>query len=307
MIPTTETSTHPAPPALSPGVARAIECLYPDSGAPRYSISQDQFLQWVTAVVTKYAAGASESEQLELLEKLHLEELVLARACSLGNDDAWTTFLTRFRASLYESAYRIAGDDATGREIADELYADLYGIPNTLGRRVSKLDYYMGRGSLEGWLRTVLSQRFIDRCRSQAKTVSLDEQLDAGESFPAPSEAATALPDPRLTAALDQVLRELAAEDRFLLASYYLDQRTLAQLARALHVHESTMSRRLDRITTQIRKRVVKHLRASGLGQRQCDELLENTDVRDLDLDLTTKLRQDSPGAAFYNKDGSAS
>ena len=177
-----------APPAPEPAVSKAIEHRYAGSGAARYNISAGQFLQIVTVVVTKYAPDAPESDQLELLSKLKLEDLVLARACSAGHEAAWDTFLTRFRASLYESAYRIAGNDATGREIADELYADLYGIPNRDGRRVSKLDYYMGRGSLEGWLRTVLSQHYIDRYRSHAKSVSLEEQLESGASFPAPPE-----------------------------------------------------------------------------------------------------------------------
>ena len=296
----------PAPRPLAPAVAMAIERLYPDC-ASRYDISPDRFLQIVTLVVTKYAGDAPEASQLQLLEKLHVEELVLARGCSAGNEAAWTVFLNRFRAPLYESAYRIAGNDATGREIADELYADLYGIPRSDGHRVSKLDYYMGRGSLEGWLRTVLAQHHIDRCRSHAKTVSLEEQIEFGASFPDRAQAATPPPDPRLAVALNQVLDELPAEDSFLLASYYLDQQTLAQLARTLHVHESTISRRLDRLTTQLRRNVIQHMRATGLKPRQCDELLDQLDVRDLNLDLHSKLRQESTGAAFYNKNGSAS
>ncbi len=294
-----------APPALASAVSKAIAQNYANSGAARFSVSAEQFLQFVTVVVTKYAAGALESNQLELLSKLHLQDLVLARACSSGNDPAWETFLLRFRSALYETAYRIARNEATGREIADELYADLYGVPNREGRRVSKLDYYMGRGSLEGWLRTVLSQHYIDRCRSHAKTVSLEEQLESGASFPAPAEP-SAEPDPRLATAIDQTLDELTSEDRFILASYYLDQRTLAQLARQLHVHESTMSRRLNRITSHLRKRTLKHLRAAGLNARQCEELLQELDVRDLNLDVTAKLRQETSTPAFYNKDGSA-
>ena len=200
----------------------------------------------------------------------------------------------------------MAKNEATGREIADELYAELYGLPNRDGSRVSKLDYYMGRGSLEGWLRTVLSQHYVDRCRSYSKNVSLEEQLEAGVSFPAPLAAADPQPDPRLAAALEQSLDELCSEDRFLLASYYLDRCTLAQLARQLHVHESTMSRRLDRITAHLRKRVLKRLRATGLSTRQCDEFMQDLDVRDLDVDVAAKLRQENPPAAFYKKGGSA-
>jgi RNA polymerase sigma-70 factor (ECF subfamily) len=302
----TEPSTAAETPILGSAVSKAIHQRYAESGAARFGLSADQFQQIVAEVMARYAASAAESEQLELLSKLKLDELVLARACSAGNDTAWEAFLLRFRATLYESAYRIAGNEATGREIADELYAELYGVSSRDGRRVSKLDSYMGRGSLEGWLRTVLSQHFIDRCRSYSKSSSLEEQIEAGANFPAPAEPAMAEPDPRLAAALHQALDELAAEDRFLLASYYLDQRTLAQLARQLGVHESTMSRRLDRITTRLRKRTLKGLRAAGLSTRQCDELLQDLDVRDLKLDLASKLRQETSATAFYKEDGSA-
>jgi RNA polymerase sigma-70 factor (ECF subfamily) len=302
-----EPSIAAEPHALGSAVAKVIDLRYAESGAHRYEIPRNQFRQIVTAVVTKYAANASERGQLELIAKLRVEELILARACSAGNDKAWETFLLRFRASLYESGYRIAANEASGREIADELYAELYGIANRDGRRVSKLDYYMGRGSLEGWLRTVLSQHYIDRCRSYSKNVSLEEQVEAGASFPAAPEPSTTEPDPRLAVALDESLNELSPEDRFILASYYLDQQTLAQLARQLHVHESTMSRRLDRITTHLQKHTVRKLRTAGLNARQCDELMQEVDVRDLNLDVARKLRQESPLPAFYNKDGSAS
>jgi hypothetical protein len=34
---------------------------------------------------------------------------------------------------------------------------------------------------------------------------------------------------------------------------------------------------------------------------------MQELDVRDLDLNLSAKLRQETPVPAFYNKDGSAS
>src|ERR1035438_2250494 len=164
-------------PALGSAVFDAIAQRYSESGAESYGITPQLFQQIVAAVVIRYAANASEAEQLELVSALRIGELVLARACSAGNEHAWDIFLVRFRALLYETAYRIAKDEATGRELADGLYAELYGIPHREGHRVSKLDYYTGRGSLEGWLRIVLARQHIDRCRSHAKDVSLDEQV----------------------------------------------------------------------------------------------------------------------------------
>lgn len=297
---------------LAPAVADAIRRSYAESGAQRFGIGSEQFEQMVAAVVLRYAHGQPQTEQMQVVASLRVEELVLARACSAGNETAWELFLTRFRASLYDSAYRIAKDDATARELADGLYAELYGIPNECGRRVSKLDYYMGRGSLEGWLRTVLSQQYVDRYRSHRKDVSLEEQVESGVSFAAKPLSSDEVPDPRVGTAIKETLAELGSEERFLLASYYLDQRTLAEIGRMLRVHESTVSRKLERVTAELRKRVRKRIQAAGISPRRCDELLAELDVRDLDVDVAGKLgrekrseekpRQETSDTAFYNK-----
>jgi RNA polymerase sigma-70 factor, ECF subfamily len=232
---------------------------------------------------------------------LWVGELALARACSEGNELAWEEFLTRFRAPLYEAAYRIAKDEATGREIADGLYADLYGMPNRGGRRVSKLDYYMGRGPLEAWLRTVLAQQYVDRYREQRHDVSLDEQLEMGASFAA-RPAAPMAPDERVASAVADSLAGCNEEERFLLASYYLDGQTLADIGRQLRVHESTISRKLTRLTGDLRKRVRKRLLIAGVDGQQCDELLQDLEVRDLNVDIEATLRQESPQATFYKE-----
>ena len=85
---------------------------------------------------------------------------------------------------------------------------------------------YTGRGSLEGWLRTVMAQEFINRYRKQKRTVSLEEQTDEGVQFAAAVTDPASTPDsalqPQLEAATDRALAELSAEDRFTLAAYYL-------------------------------------------------------------------------------------
>jgi RNA polymerase sigma-70 factor, ECF subfamily len=177
------------------------------------------------------------------------------------------------------------------RELADELYADLYGISAREGRRQCKLDYYMGRGSIEGWLRTVLSREYVNRYRSRFREVSLDERLEAGVEFESPPATAEKGPDDCIGIAVCQTLASVSAEERFLLASWYLDQRTLADIARQLHVHESTISRRLDRLTGTLRKRVRKRLQAAGLSSRDCEELMLELDVRDLSVNVAASLK----------------
>jgi len=287
-------------PPLGSIVAAAITQRYEESGSQRYGIPPERFQQIAGAVVLRYAANAPETDQIQLVAILRVTELALARACSDGNELAWQDFLTRFRAPLYEAAYRIAKDEATGRELADGLYADLYGMPNRAGRRVSKLDYYMGRGPLEAWLRTVLAQQYVDRYRAQRHDVSLDEQLEAGASLPAPPVPTA--PDDRVASAMAKSLAECDEEQRFLLASYYLDGQTLATIGRQLRTHESTISRKLTRLTAALRKRVKRRLQASGVDNRRCDELLANLDVRDLNVDVQAILRQETAPVPFYKE-----
>jgi len=275
--------------------------LYGKAGAEKFGLSIEDFTSILREVTAKYrgAATASSSdgresrwvETAQFCSGLHLEELALARACSKGSEAAWEVFLTRYREKLYDAARAIAQEESQARELADSLYADLFGMSKDGAPRVSKLSYYTGRGSLEGWLRTVLAQEYVNRYRSQRRLVSLEEQTEAGAQFRAPaSDPAPAL-DTRLETATDEALQALPAEDRFLLASYFLDGRTLAETARILGVHESTISRRVEKITATLRKQIVAGLMRRGMNRAQAVEALD-ADVRDLSLDVAARLRE---------------
>jgi RNA polymerase sigma-70 factor (ECF subfamily) len=105
-----------------------------------------------------------------------------------------------------------------------------------------------------------------------------------------------------LEQAVEGALNSCEAEDRLLLAAYYLDGRTLLEIARVLGVHEATVSRRLKRVCEEIRKQVVKNLQSAGMGRRAADEAL-GTDLRDLGVNLK-RLLQHSQTDAFKEKAG---
>jgi RNA polymerase sigma-70 factor (ECF subfamily) len=284
--------------------------LYERSGAAVYGMSAEQFAAIIEEILGKYLSSnsapnsVSESgrawskQKADFCAGLRLEELALARACAAGNERAWQDFIGRYRQKLHHMALHITRDATHGEELADSLFADLYGVNARNEMRTSKLLSYSGRGSLEGWLRTVMAQEFINRYRKQKRTVSLEEQTEEGAQFAAAVPDAAPLPDQRLEAATDEALAELPPEDRFTLASYYLDGRTLAEIARRLGLHESSVSRRLDRLATGLRKRILAGLRTRGMSHSQAAEALE-TDVRDIRLNLRARLTQDSGAIAF--------
>jgi RNA polymerase sigma-70 factor (ECF subfamily) len=271
---------------------RAVaEELFTKSKGEEFGLTAEAFLRILEEITLKYVPAASPREKQVFCLALRVEELALARACAAGHQRAWEIFLTRYRAKLYEIAGHIARESSAGRELADALYADLYGMTLREGRRVSKLNFYTGRGSLEGWLRTVLAQEYVNRYRRQRRTVSLDEEVEEGAQFAVVNPEPTASVDPAVEAATDNALAELLPEDKFVLAAYYLDSRTLAEIGRMLSVHESTISRRLDKLAKSLRKRILAALEKSGMSHRQAQEALE-VDVRDLQLSLREKLQE---------------
>lgn len=276
---------------------------YAASGATAFEIAESEFIGIVWAVVERREAAPDGVELAQFLAGLRIEELVLTRACAAGNNLAWEKFLNRYRAVLYGAAYKIANDEGRARELADSLYAELYGVSEKGAERSSKLLYYSGKGSLEGWLRTVVAQEYVNRYRRARRETSLEEAEEAGQQFAAAPATNDPPADQRIDDAIAAGIAELDAEERFMLASYYLDGRKLAEIARLLRVHESTISRKLERATAALRKRVRKRLIAAGMSARQAEETMQEVDVRDIQLPIEKTLRQESQGTAFYKKE----
>jgi RNA polymerase sigma-70 factor (ECF subfamily) len=195
-----------------------------------------------------------------------------------------------YRPVLYRAADAL---DPTGgaREIADSLYADLYGLNERDGERRSLFRYFEGRSSLATWLRAVLAQRFVDRMRSARRFDPLDDDEVERRSF-----ATSAPHDPPTSSSEDQALlrraigaaiQELPARDRLRLGCYYQEELTLAQTGRVLGEHEATVSRQLARTRRAIRDSVERQLGSSGLSRQRITACFEAAaeDPGPLDID----------------------
>ena len=241
--------------------------------------------------------GAIDSRDLaRYLESLHLEDLALACACGLGHEGAWEHFMREHRPVLYRAADHI---DPTGgaREIADALYAELYGLGERDGRRESLFRHFHGRSSLATWLRAVLSQRHVDRLRSRARIDPLPDEDTPGTMAARPERLD---PDRRryvrlVREALALAVAGLQARDRLRLSCYYAQQLTLAEIGRLLHEHEATASRHLARVRRLIRDDVEEALRAAGLGDAEIGECLASIVDDPGPLDLREMLETAGP------------
>jgi RNA polymerase sigma factor (sigma-70 family) len=219
------------------------------------------------------------------LRSLHLEDLALVCALRNGSEPAWEEFMGRYRPILYGAARAIVGSagEARARDLADSLYAELYGLNGAGGARGrALLDYFHGRSKLATWLRTVLAQRHVDTLRAAKRTESLQDDesrvADCGTMRPATAAGRDRTdayeagdPDrtrllPQLGLAMAAALAALAPGERLLLSLYYVQELTLAQVARLRGVHEATISRQLEGIRRELRQSVERALASTGSG-----------------------------------------
>jgi len=262
------------PASSAPAVsAEAIDRLFAQAAAGRWDVSRERFAEAVCRVAERLAPGGGAAADAAVAA-LHAQDLALALACGDGHDAAWEHFVFTYRPELYRAA-RAMTDDATGRELADSLYADLFGLVERDGARQSLFRYYQGRAKLSTWLRSVLAQRHVDLVRAQKRLTSIDDPDSSADTrLPARAPVDTARAESMQMAALaiTAALAALEGPDRVRLAYYYVHGLTLAQAGRLFGESEATASRKLERARKSLRTGITTTLAVRGLAPADVDD-----------------------------------
>ena len=260
--------------------ASLLQSAYLRSNAAHWKVTYEEFAAALyRSAMHRFGAVQPSAEAAAVyFQSLHLEDLALACALLSGSELAWEKFVADYRLVLYASARAIvgAGGEARARELADSLYAELYGIDRAGGaRKNSLLDYFHGRSKLATWLRSVLAQRHVDALRASRRLDSLDDEPTAaraavlgrahGASKDIDPDRARLLP--RLAEAIPEALAALPPADRLLLSLYYVQGLTLAQIARTRGVHEATASRQLQNVRSELREHIESVLARGSAAQ----------------------------------------
>jgi RNA polymerase sigma factor (sigma-70 family) len=259
-----------------------LDQLFADSGASSWGLPCGVFADTLELSAKKHFGG--DVPGIAKLEgyffSLHLQDLALACGCAEGNTAAWDYFVATYRGYLRSVAaflLRCPPDSPAACELADSLFAELYGIGEVANRR-SLFRYFHGRSSLKTWLRAVLAQRHVDTIRTGRRFTDLDSiagdgNLTLSAHRPGLSPAinpqdARAPRDPHrdelvglFRRTLEIALGLLAPRDKERLRLYYAAEQTLAEIGRKLGEHESSVSRNLDRTRRELRQQVELALR----------------------------------------------
>jgi len=259
------------------GRAPLVDWLYAQSQYGRWGLPREGFSAALERSAKKRcASGRVTLHQLEeFLSALHLEDLALACACAEGCEPAWEHFFATYRPYLRTAAaaiLRCNSSSAEACELADSLFADLYGVADGKGSAPSLFRYFHGRSSLKTWLRAVLAQRHIDAIRAGRRFEELGEDDAQDPRQLAPSGPQLHPDDPHrerylalFGRALSEALAKLEPQERERLRLYYTEEKTLAKIGRLLGEHESSVSRHLDGVRRNLRGAVETILRR-GFG-----------------------------------------
>ena len=238
----------------------------------QWRIEQKDILPILEKSVASWGGLARGEAVADYLEALRADDLALAIACRVGVASAWETFIEKYRPVLFRAARAICREEIAARELADSMWAELYGVDAKGERRRSLLDYFHGRSSLATWLRAIVAQRHVDGIRSTRRFEQLDDT--------APRESSTETSEPLepgytrameiFAAVLSAAIAALANGDRLRLAYYYSHELSLREIARVMGEHESTISRKLERTRRELRKKVEQELRKThGMSTEQ--------------------------------------
>jgi RNA polymerase sigma factor (sigma-70 family) len=185
------------------------------------------------------------------------DEALQVRKCQDGDPVA----LADLRARCHQPLSNILLARGASRTEAEDLLADLWAdcVPGP-GERPSLLEKFSGKCSLQGWLATVATNRWVDFKRRQARRVELD--ASGNGSGGDPMAEMPAVPAADRDAGTVSMLREslqaafalCPADAMVCLRLVYLHGLTQREVMRLLGWSESKVSRFLNQAMVQIEK-----------------------------------------------------
>lgn len=289
--------------------------------APNFSVREDCFKASLIKSLQKYLVKPdsplpTKEEAEKFLRAIKTPDLFLALGCANGNERAWWEFDQQHRAYLERISHHLASSDLNAQEVVDQVYVDLYGTRMVDGARLSKFSTFSGKGSIRGWLRTVIWHSLVDMHRASHDEISLDEMTEnVGEGHAHANFAETNLGGEdemvdhlarerykkATVSSIESAFSTLDDHEKLLLLYYHVDNLKLREIAKlveqptsplrnwfqrksaarennpASRIHESTIMRWLEKTYSKVLKIF-------------CEELGNNHNLKEEEIDICMDL-----------------
>src|SRR5882672_1617033 len=264
---------------LTPELDAVIRSGYSE-GQARFcelALDLDIYTKRIQMIIHKHlGADPAEKSAVNFTKGLHGVDLYLAVACaqytpksaeesqaSLASEQAslaWKTLESTYKHFIRGLAHFFFRKGFVSQDLADSIFADLF-LPDRSG--TSRIASYDGRSSLSTWLRVVVSNRAINAQRSSASTQSVELLTDIPDE-PALENVDSGLRMRRYQSALEgslvAVCHSLTSRERLILLWRYEDGLQLGEIAKLLGIHQSNVTRQLERLQSKLREQIVEIL-----------------------------------------------
>ncbi|HXB21633.1 MAG TPA: sigma-70 family RNA polymerase sigma factor [Candidatus Solibacter sp.] len=243
----------------------------------------------ISSILKKHLGSSpAPSEIIAFVKALHGRDLYLATACAQcspggknGSGEyagaAWKMLESTYKGfvcDLVRFSYR---PGFASQDLADSIVTDLF-LPDRSG--ASRIASYDGRSSLSTWLRVIVCNRAINAQRCSANAKSTEMQPDVPDE-PALEKIEMTVRARRYGEALEDALasacRALTPRERLVLLWRYEDGLQLGQMAKLLGIHQSNVTRQLEKMQGKLRDDVVAILSSKHrLSRSAIEECLED-------------------------------
>jgi len=236
---------------------------------PNFVVPAGELKRTVETAVNKYLIGSgktqntpSASEIRHFVESLQGPDIYLSLGCALSDENAWWQFDRHHRAFIESVANQVVSSGLDANEVIESVYSELLGSKTESGVRQSKFRTYMGRGTLRGWLRTMIWHTAVDLHRSRHHEVPLEDWSAAGDEvrekqiYVADADECEDMMVSKLMReryssatleALDRSLAGLDDHETLLLLYYHVEGLKLRQIARIVEEPRSAIRRWFQR------------------------------------------------------------
>jgi len=189
-----------------------------------------------------------QGDLLASLRRLHVEDLMLARACARGDAVALAEVDKEHFTVIDAALSRIPDAAAQLSEIKQQLRKQLF---VSEGDRPPKIAQYSGRGELRSWLRVVAIRSALNLLQRHGREVELKDEVLHQFASPGGNQELDYLKR-RYRADFKQcfegALASLTPRDRNILSYHYLERLNIDQIGEIYKVHRTTTARWLARI-----------------------------------------------------------
>lgn len=242
-------------------------------------IEQENFKTRLLSLVEKYLGPEpSWAAAAGFVENLYTNDLYLGAACARGTDKAWDRFTACYGKYIKDLAAFVTKTGSAAADLADDVLIDLF-LPDHSGQ--SRIGSYEGRSSLATWLRVVVSHRAVNERERVRNHVCAAECVGDVVDESALWRVGTSLRACRYERVINDSLRRscraLTEHERLILLLRFEEELRLGQIARLLGVHQSTVTRQIERACKKLRDEVIAALLSEHhLNKRAIDECEED-------------------------------